>query len=178
MSTRINAVRGDITALNVDAVVNAANSSLLGGGGVDGAIHYAAGSALLAECRKLGGCPTGEARITAGYNLLAPWIIHTVGPVWKGGDRGEATLLASCYANSLRLAIEHSLRTVAFPAISTGAYAYPLRPAAVIAIDMVRELTRQETTLEEVIFCCYSGSDFAIYKKLLETVPDRYKSLF
>ena len=178
MSTRINAVRGDITALNVDAVVNAANSSLLGGGGVDGAIHYAAGSALLAECRKLGGCPTGEARITAGYNLLAPWTIHTVGPVWKGGDRGEATLLASCYANSLRLAIEHSLRTVAFPAISTGAYAYPLRPAAVIAIDMVRELTRQETTLEEVIFCCYSGEDFAIYKKLLETVPDRYKSLF
>ena len=152
MSTRINAVRGDITALNVDAVVNAANSSLLGGGGVDGAIHYAAGSALLAECRKLGGCPTGEARITAGYNLLAPWIIHTVGPVWKGGDRGEATLLASCYANSLRLAIEHSLRTVAFPAISTGAYAYPLKPAAIIAIDGVRGLTRQETTLEESSF--------------------------
>ncbi len=178
MPTRINAVRGDITALNVDAVVNAANSSLLGGGGVDGAIHYAAGSALLAECRKLGGCPTGEARITAGYNLLAPWIIHTVGPVWKGGDRGEATLLASCYANSLRLAIEHSLRTVAFPAISTGAYAYPLKPAAIIAIDTVRELTRQETTLEEVIFCCYSGEDFAIYKKLLATVPDRHKPLF
>jgi O-acetyl-ADP-ribose deacetylase (regulator of RNase III) len=121
---------------------------------------------------------SGAARITAGYNLLAPWIIHTVGPVWKGGDRGEATLLASCYANSLRLAIEHSLRTVAFPAISTGAYAYPLRPAAVIAIDTARELTRQETTLEEVIFCCYSGEDFAIYKKLLETVPDRHKSLF
>ncbi len=178
MPTRINAVRGDITALNVDAIVNAANSSLLGGGGVDGAIHYAAGSALLAECRKLGGCPTGEARITAGYNLRAPWIIHTVGPVWKGGDRGEATLLASCYANSLRLAIEHSLRTVAFPAISTGAYAYPLKPAAVIAISTVRELTRRETTLEEVIFCCYSAEDFAIYNKLLATVSNLHKPLF
>jgi O-acetyl-ADP-ribose deacetylase (regulator of RNase III) len=165
-------VRGDITALKVDAVVNAANSSLLGGGGVDGAIHYAAGPALLAECRQLGGCPTGEARITAGHNLPASRVIHTVGPVWKGGHRGEAALLASCYASSLRLALEHGLRSVAFPAISTGAYAYPLKAAAVIAIDSVRKITQNETTLEEIIFCCYSGEDLAVYKKLLSMSPD------
>jgi len=170
--TKIHAVRGDITVLKVDAVVNAANSSLLGGGGVDGAIHYAAGPGLLAECRQIGGCPTGEARITAGYNLPAPWIIHTVGPVWKGGHRDEAKLLASCYASSLRLAIDHGLRSVAFPAISTGAYAYPLKAAAVIAVNTVREVTQQETTLEEVIFCCYSGEDFAVYKKILSISPD------
>lgn len=168
MPTEIHIVRGDITVLRVDVVVNAANSSLLGGGGVDGAIHYAAGSALLEACRQIGGCPTGEARITAGYNLPATWIIHTVGPVWKGGHRGEAHLLASCYANSLRLAVEHRVRTIAFPAISTGAYAYPLKPAATIAIDTVRKVTRQKTTLEEVIFCCYSREDFAVYEYLLK----------
>jgi O-acetyl-ADP-ribose deacetylase (regulator of RNase III) len=150
--TKIHAVRGDITTLKVDAVVNAANSTLLGGGGVDGAIHHAAGPGLLAECRQIGGCPTGEARITAGHNLPAPWIIHTVGPVWKGGQRGEAKLLASCYASSLRLALEHGLRSVAFPAISTGAYAYPLKAAAAIAIHIVREMTRHEVVLEEVTF--------------------------
>jgi len=174
LSTKIHAVRGDITRLAVDAVVNAANSSLLGGGGVDGAIHYAAGPSLLAEFRQLGECPTGEARITAGFNLPSPWIIHTVGPVWKGGDRGEATLLASCYIHSLRLAVERGFRSIAFPAISTGAYAYPLKAAASIAIATVQEMTRQNTTLEEVIFCCYSGEDFAVYKKLLGTSPDRH----
>lgn len=177
MPTRIHAVRGDITTLTVDAVVNAANSSLLGGGGVDGAIHYAAGPCLLAECRQIGGCPTGEARITSGHNLPAPWIIHTVGPVWKGGHRNEAKLLASCYASSMRLAVAHGLRSVAFPAISTGAYAYPLKAAAAIAIQTVREMTRHETVLEEVIFCCYSGEDFAVYKKLLGASADRYHCL-
>jgi O-acetyl-ADP-ribose deacetylase len=127
MPTPIRAIRGDITTLAVDAVVNAANSTLLGGGGVDGAIHYAAGPELLDECRRLGGCPTGEARLTRGYRLPARWIIHTVGPVWKGGTRGESVLLAACYESSLRLAADNKLHSVAFPAISTGAYAYPLK---------------------------------------------------
>jgi len=156
--------------LDVDAVVNAANTSLLGGGGVDGAIHYAAGPELLAACRKIGGCPTGEARITPGFLLKARWIIHTVGPIWKGGCRGEAELLAACYRNSLKLAAAHGIRSIAFPAISTGAYAYPLKEATEIAVATVRAWVRQHPDFDEVVFCCYSGEDFATYKKSLGRV--------
>jgi O-acetyl-ADP-ribose deacetylase (regulator of RNase III) len=139
MSTTVSLVLGDIATLAVDAVVNAANTTLLGGGGVDGSIHYAAGPELLEECRRIGGCPTGEARITLGYGLPAKRIIHTVGPIWKGGAKGEAELLAACYVNSLRLALENHLTTVAFPSISTGAFAFPLKLAAPIAVSTVRE---------------------------------------
>jgi O-acetyl-ADP-ribose deacetylase (regulator of RNase III) len=167
MPTEIRIVKGDITALDVDAIVNAANTTLLGGGGVDGAIHYAAGPELLEECRRLKGCPTGEARITSGYSLKARWIIHTVGPVWKGGTRNEALLLSACYENSLRLATEKNLRSIAFPAISTGAYAYPLKEATEIAIRSVREFTGRSEALDKVVFCCYSGEHFATYKRLM-----------
>jgi O-acetyl-ADP-ribose deacetylase len=167
MPTEIRIVKGDITALDVDAIVNAANTTLLGGGGVDGAIHYAAGPELLEECRRLRGCPTGEARITSGYRLPARWIIHTVGPVWKGGTRNEAALLAACYESSLRLAAEKNLRSIAFPAISTGAYAYPLKEATEIALREVRRFTNESEALQEVVFCCYSGEHFATYKELL-----------
>jgi len=166
VSTEIRIVKGDITTLDVDAIVNAANSTLLGGGGVDGAIHHAAGPELLEECRRLKGCPTGEARITRGYRLPARWIIHTVGPVWKGGTRNEALLLAACYANSLRLAAERNLKSMAFPAISTGAFAYPLKEATEIAIREVRQFTQNSEVLQEVVFCCYSGEHFATYKGL------------
>jgi O-acetyl-ADP-ribose deacetylase len=168
METNVRIVKGDITTLEVDAIVNAANTTLLGGGGVDGAIHYAAGPELLEECRRLKGCPTGEARITRGYRLPARWIIHTVGPVWKGCARNEAVLLASCYDNSLRLAVERNLRSIAFPAISTGAYAYPLKEATEIAIRAVKRFTKESEVLREVVFCCYSGEHFATYKKLME----------
>jgi O-acetyl-ADP-ribose deacetylase (regulator of RNase III) len=168
METDVRIVKGDITTLDVDAIVNAANTTLLGGGGVDGAIHHAAGPELLEECRGLKGCPTGEARITRGYRLPARWIIHTVGPVWKGGDRDEAVLLASCYGNSLRLAVERNLSSIAFPAISTGAYAYPLKEATEIAIRAVRRFTKESEALREVVFCCYSGEHFATYKNLME----------
>jgi O-acetyl-ADP-ribose deacetylase len=163
-------VRGDITTLDVDAVVNAANTTLLGGGGVDGAIHHAAGPALLEECRSLGGCPTGEAHITRGHALKARWVIHTVGPVWKGGGRGEATLLAACYESSLKLAMERKLKSIAFPAISTGAYAFPLKPATEIAIASVTNFTKQGEVFDEILSCCYSGEDFAMYKKLLRSM--------
>jgi O-acetyl-ADP-ribose deacetylase (regulator of RNase III) len=167
MPPEIRIVKGDITTLDVDAVVNAANTTLLGGGGVDGAIHHAAGPELLEECRRLKGCPTGEARITSGYGLKARWIIHTVGPVWKGGTRNEALLLAACYENSLRLATERSLRSIAFPAISTGAYAYPLQEATEIAIREVQRFTKESAALQEVLFCCYSGEHYSTYKALL-----------
>ena len=158
MPSRLRIVRGDITALDVDAIVNAANSSLLGGGGVDGAIHRAAGPGLLEECRKLGGCPTGEARLTLGHRLRARVVIHTVGPVWRGGDRGEPDLLASCYRESLRLASENACRTVAFPAISCGIYGYPVREACEIAVRETRVFLDTHALPEDVTFVAF-GED-------------------
>jgi O-acetyl-ADP-ribose deacetylase len=163
----IEAVQGDITQQPVDAIVNAANTSLLGGGGVDGAIHRAAGPELLEECRRIGGCPTGEARITQGYRLLAKHVIHTVGPVWSGGKRREPELLRGCYRNSLRLAVEHGLRSIAFPSISTGAYRYPLEQAARIAVETVRQELEQPTSIALVRFVCFSGGDLEVYRKTL-----------
>lgn len=163
----MKAIRTDITTLDVDAIVNAANSTLLGGGGVDGAIHRAAGPGLLEECRSLHGCKTGEAKITKGYHLKARHVIHTVGPVWHGGDTGESTLLASCYRNSLRLAAEHSLKSIAFPCISTGVYRFPVNQAAAIAVETVRSFLAESNVPIEVTFCCFSPDDLAIYQKLL-----------
>jgi O-acetyl-ADP-ribose deacetylase (regulator of RNase III) len=165
---RCLAIQGDITQIRADAIVNAANSSLLGGGGVDGAIHRAAGPELLTACRELGGCPTGDARITPGFRLPARYVIHTVGPVWRGGGFGEASLLASCYRASLDLAIQQGLRSVAFPCISTGVYGYPHRPAAEIAIRVVRGFVMaNDSSLENIVFCCYSEEHLADYQDLL-----------
>lgn len=159
--------RGDITKLDVDAIVNAANSSLLGGGGVDGAIHRAAGPELLAECRALGGCPTGEARITRGYRLLARHVIHTVGPVWRGGTQGEPELLASCYRNSLALAVEHGVRTIAFPAISCGIYGYPIEQAARIAVEETQRFVREHPSIESVLVVCFDDECARAYEQVL-----------
>lgn len=159
----ISIVTADITRLAVESIVNAANESLLGGGGVDGAIHRAAGSALLAACRRIGGCPTGEARITPGFGLPAKWIVHTVGPVWRGGERGEPDLLRSCYRHSLALAKETSAGTIAFPSISTGVYGYPKEAAARIALEVMHE---ERGDFEEIIACCFSREDAAIYQAL------------
>jgi O-acetyl-ADP-ribose deacetylase (regulator of RNase III) len=164
---RVEAVQDDITAQAVDAIVNAANTTLLGGGGVDGAIHRAAGPELVAACRALGGCPTGEARLTPGYRLRARYVIHTVGPVWSGGTQGEPELLRRCYLRSLRLAAERDIRSIAFPSISTGAYRYPIEQAAAIAVAAVREAAKHERSIELVRFVCFSAADLAVYQRLL-----------
>jgi O-acetyl-ADP-ribose deacetylase (regulator of RNase III) len=167
MPTLIEATKGDITRQDVDAIVNAANTSLLGGGGVDGAIHRAAGRELLEACRKIGGCPTGDARITPGFKLTARHVIHTVGPVWCGGQRGEAALLRACYERSLALALEHGLRSIAVPSISTGAYRYPIDQAARIAVDAVRDHAASPTSLVLIRFVCFSDRDLEVYQSLL-----------
>jgi O-acetyl-ADP-ribose deacetylase len=168
VSDRIEIVTGDITEQQVDAIVNAANNSLLGGGGVDGAIHRAAGPRLLEECRTLGGCPTGEARITGGYDLPAKWVIHTVGPIWQGDNHNEDALLASCYRNSLALAVRHGARTVAFPSISTGAYGFPLERAARIAIREIDRFLGENEDIEKVTMVCFSERAYNVYRAALE----------
>ncbi|HPE86793.1 MAG: O-acetyl-ADP-ribose deacetylase [Bacteroidales bacterium] len=173
---QIALIRGDITQLDVDAIVNAANKSLLGGGGVDGAIHRSAGRGLLEECRKLGGCDIGEAKITGGHNLKARYVIHTVGPVWYGGKHREKELLSNAYCNSLKLAGQHHFKTVAFPNISTGVYHYPLTHAAEIAINSTYSFLLEYHADMTVIFCCYNEENFSIYNHLLQKRP--YSELF
>jgi len=164
---RLTLVRGDITKLAVDAIVNAANTTLLGGGGVDGAIHRAAGPELLAECKTLGGCRPGEAKITGGYSLLARFVIHTVGPVWSGGNRGEPETLANCYRNSLCVAADNSVRTIAFPAISCGAYRYPIVDAARIAVETTLEFLRENDSIAEITFVVSTDEIASAYQRLL-----------
>ncbi len=173
VSSRIAIVEGDITKQKVDAIVNAANTTLLGGGGVDGAIHRAAGPALLEECRQLGGCPTGQARITKGYRLAAKRIIHTVGPVWNGGQHGEDELLASCYCSSLALARQHELNSIAFPAISTGAYGFPLDRAAKIALTETINFLEKHPNFEQVLFVCFGRPVADCYSKTLRQIAEQ-----
>jgi O-acetyl-ADP-ribose deacetylase (regulator of RNase III) len=169
----LTAIRGDITQLDVDAIVNAANTSLLGGGGVDGAIHRAAGPELLAACRKLNGCATGDAKITPGFRLQARFVIHAVGPVWGGGAHDERKLLASCYRRSLEVAAENGVKTIAFPSISTGVYGFPKDLAAPIAIGTVRAFALANASIESVTFCCFSAEDLALYNELLKQAHAR-----
>jgi len=164
----IEIMKGDITKLKVDAIVNAANTSLLGGGGVDGAIHRAAGPELLTECRTLNGCPTGEAKITRGYNLPAKYVIHTVGPVWHGGNSGEPEKLASCYRRSLEIAEEYGLTSVAFPNISTGVYGYPKNEAAKIAVNVVTNFMEKAESVGRVVFCIFDDENYSIYQEYME----------
>jgi O-acetyl-ADP-ribose deacetylase (regulator of RNase III) len=170
MISTIEIFKGDITKLKVDAIVNAANSSLLGGGGVDGAIHRTAGPNLLEECRKLNGCKTGEAKITKGYNLPANFVIHTVGPVWNGGNYNEDELLSNCYLNSLKLAIKNKIKTIAFPAISTGVYGFPLERAAQIAIKTVNNFIQPDKSIQRVIFVCFDQTTYQTYKNILASI--------
>ncbi|MGA9771779.1 MAG: O-acetyl-ADP-ribose deacetylase [Blastocatellia bacterium] len=172
MKDRIEILKADITTLKVDAIVNAANSSLLGGGGVDGAIHRAAGPGLLRECRLLGGCKTGQAKITNGYNLPAKYVIHTVGPVWNGGEQGEPDLLASCYRSSFTLAAQNNVRTIAFPAISCGVYGYPVEAACRIAINETVRFLSDNDSIEKVILTCFDQAVFQAYVSQLEKEPD------
>jgi O-acetyl-ADP-ribose deacetylase (regulator of RNase III) len=167
MKHRIEVEKGDITKFRVDAIVNAANTSLLGGGGVDGAIHRAAGPKLLEECRTLNGCLPGEAKITKGYKLPAKYVIHTVGPVWNGGNYNEENLLANCYKNSLHLATENNIKTIAFPAISTGIYHFPLEQATIIAISETQKFLEKNKSIEKVIFVCFDENTYRIYKENL-----------
>ena len=173
MSTQIEVIEADITTLAVDAIVNAANESLLGGGGVDGAIHRAAGPELLKECRTLGGCPTGEARLTKGYHLPAKYVIHTVGPIWQGGGHREDELLAACYRHSLSIALRHQIRTIAFPAISTGVYRFPLERAASIAANEVWVFLGTYPDLDRVIFCCFGAEATAAYQRAVDALDER-----
>lgn len=178
MKTKLELIKGDITKINADALVNAANRSLLGGGGVDGAIHRAAGQKLLEECRKLGGCETGQAKITGGYNLIAKYVIHTVGPIWRGGRNKEEELLADCYRNSLRLAADNNIKTIAFPSISTGAYGFPIERAAPIVFETVKEfLEGRPDSFEKIIFVLFSERDFAVYKQFYEGYLKRREAL-
>jgi O-acetyl-ADP-ribose deacetylase (regulator of RNase III) len=170
MNSRIEIVQGDITKLKVDAIVNAANETLLGGGGVDGAIHRAAGPELLEECRKLNGCSTGEAKITKGYKLPAKWVIHTVGPVWQGGKHNEDELLARCYRNSLALAAKNSIRTIAFPSISTGAYGFPIERASRIALSEIKEFLEGNETIAKVLAVCFGKTDYQVYQAAQDDV--------
>ncbi|MFC1884884.1 O-acetyl-ADP-ribose deacetylase [Thermodesulfobacteriota bacterium] len=170
MKERILIVEGDITKQKVDAIVNAANTSLLGGGGVDGAIHRAAGPELLEETRTIGGCPTGEARVSKGYKLPAKWVIHTVGPVWRGGVKNEEGLLANCYRNSLAAAAELGIKTIAFPGISTGVYAFPLEKATEIAMGETKAFLEKDTTIEKVVFVCFGQEALTIYNDVFKRV--------
>ena len=170
MPIRIEVIEADITTLKVEAIVNAANESLLGGGGVDGAIHRAAGPKLLEECKTIGGCPTGEARLTKGYNLPAKYVIHTVGPVWQGGSHGEDELLAACYRHSMSLALRTKIRSIAFPAISTGVYRFPVERAARIAAEEVLRFLQTYPEFDRVIFCCFGEEPRRVYAEAVERV--------
>ena len=167
MNNKIEIIQGDITTLQIDAIVNAANTSLLGGGGVDGAIHAAAGAGLLKECRDLNGCATGEAKITHGYSLPSKWVIHTVGPIWQGGDNNEDKLLSNCYTNSLKLAVKYNIKSIAFPAISTGIYGFPLERATKIAINCINNFLQNDNYIDKIYFVCHGKSTYDEYCKYL-----------